>query len=108
MVRLQGKVGTLPKDKMAGKFVTEWATVLTGSGKDIKEIDAAPGLSALLAVKDAEELVRPCWVTVRYLGEDLAYKCPCSPLLLTAKCFARDQDDQPTHVALQRRHVVRH
>ncbi|ORY88571.1 global transcriptional regulator, cell division control protein [Leucosporidium creatinivorum] len=49
------KVGTLPKDKMAGKFVTEWATALAGSGKDIKEVDVGVGVSALLAVKDAEE-----------------------------------------------------
>lgn len=42
---------------MAGKFVTEWATALTGSGKDIKEVDVGVGVSALLAVKDAEEQV---------------------------------------------------
>lgn len=53
----QNKVGTLPKDKMAGKFVTEWATALTGSGKDVKEVDVGVGVSALLAVKDAEEQV---------------------------------------------------
>jgi len=53
----QNKVGTLPKDKMSGKFVTEWATALTGSGKDIKEVDVGVGVSALLAVKDAEEQV---------------------------------------------------
>lgn len=62
----QNKVGTLPKDKMAGKFVTEWATALTGSGKDIKEVDVGVGVSALLAVKDAEEQVsRLIWSSVR-------------------------------------------
>ncbi|BGP43975.1 FACT complex subunit spt16 [Rhodotorula kratochvilovae] len=50
------KVGTLPKDKMAGKFVNEWAGVLAGSGKDLKEVDVAMGVSTLLAVKDADEL----------------------------------------------------
>ncbi|SCZ96389.1 BZ3500_MvSof-1268-A1-R1_Chr8-2g10162 [Microbotryum saponariae] len=49
-------VGTLPKDKMAGKFVNEWQGVFTSSGKDIKEIDVGPGVSTLLAVKDEEEL----------------------------------------------------
>ncbi|GAA5939274.1 hypothetical protein JCM3775_007175 [Rhodotorula graminis] len=50
------KVGTLPKDKMVGKFVNEWNAVLSGSGKDIKEVDVALGVSTLLAVKDADEL----------------------------------------------------
>ncbi|GAA5917004.1 hypothetical protein JCM6882_001301 [Rhodosporidiobolus microsporus] len=50
------KVGTLPKDKMGGKFVNEWQGVLQGSGKDLKEADVAMGVSTLLAEKDAEEL----------------------------------------------------
>ncbi|GAA5890025.1 hypothetical protein JCM5296_004746 [Sporobolomyces johnsonii] len=50
------KVGTLPKDKMAGKFVQEWQTVLAGSGADLKEVDVAMGVSTVLAVKDSEEL----------------------------------------------------
>ncbi|GJN94764.1 hypothetical protein Rhopal_007856-T1 [Rhodotorula paludigena] len=49
-------VGSLPKDKMQGKFVAEWTNVFNSSGKDIKEIDVAAGLSSLLAVKDSEEL----------------------------------------------------
>ena len=56
---LQNKVGTLPKDKMVGKFVNEWTNVLSGSGKDVKEVDVALGVSTLLAVKDTDELVRP-------------------------------------------------
>lgn len=44
---------------MQGKFVAEWTNVFNSSGKDIKEIDVAAGLSSLLAVKDSEELVRP-------------------------------------------------
>ncbi|GAA5863770.1 hypothetical protein JCM8547_006060 [Rhodosporidiobolus lusitaniae] len=51
-----GKVGTLPKDKMQGKFVTEWQNVLSGSGADLKETDVTMGVSTLLAAKDAEEL----------------------------------------------------
>lgn len=43
---------------MGGKFVTEWQNVLAGSGKDIKEVDVAVGVSTLLAAKDSEELVR--------------------------------------------------
>jgi len=43
---------------MSGKFVNEWNGVLAGSGKDIKEVDVAMGVSTLLAVKDADELVR--------------------------------------------------
>lgn len=43
---------------MVGKFVNEWNAVLSGSGKDIKEVDVALGVSTLLAVKDADELVR--------------------------------------------------
>ncbi|POY72753.1 hypothetical protein BMF94_4160 [Rhodotorula taiwanensis] len=50
------KVGTLPKDKMAGKFVTEWQNVLKAANADFKEVDVAMGVSALLAVKDDEEL----------------------------------------------------
>ena len=54
----QNKVGTLPKDKMAGKFVTEWQNLLQSAQVDFKEIDVAAGVSALLAAKDSEELVR--------------------------------------------------
>lgn len=54
----QAKVGTLPKDKMVGKFVTEWTSYVAEAGVDMKEVDAGPGVSALLAVKDDEELVR--------------------------------------------------
>ncbi|KAK4049693.1 FACT complex subunit spt16 [Microbotryomycetes sp. JL201] len=50
------KVGTLPKDKMAGKFVTEWQNVLSSSGKDLKEVDVAAGVSALMASKEPEEI----------------------------------------------------
>lgn len=50
-------VGTLPKDKMVGKFVQEWTAAVAASDIDIKEVDAAPGVSALLAVKDEEEIV---------------------------------------------------
>ncbi|BGP58600.1 hypothetical protein JCM8202_002361 [Rhodotorula sphaerocarpa] len=59
IIRLIGdgnKVGALPKDKMTGKFVTEWQNVLKESGADVKEVDVALGVSALLAVKDSEEL----------------------------------------------------
>lgn len=54
----QNKVGTLPKDKMEGKFVNEWSAVVAASSIDVKEVDAAAGISFLLAVKDEEELVR--------------------------------------------------
>ncbi|GAA5845081.1 hypothetical protein JCM5353_007425 [Sporobolomyces roseus] len=50
------KVGTLPKDKMTGKFVQEWQKVLAGAEADLKEVDVALGVSTLLAVKDSEEL----------------------------------------------------
>ncbi|KAM0747180.1 FACT complex component Spt16, partial [Meredithblackwellia eburnea MCA 4105] len=50
------KIGTLPKDKMSGKFVTEWNEFVKESGKDFKELDAAMGVSVLLAVKDDEEI----------------------------------------------------
>ncbi|GAA6024570.1 hypothetical protein JCM11491_002703 [Sporobolomyces phaffii] len=50
------KVGTLPKDKMAGKFVQEWQKVLAAAEADLKEVDVALGVSTLLAVKDTEEL----------------------------------------------------
>lgn len=42
---------------MAGKFVTEWQNVLKAANADFKEVDVAMGVSALLAVKDDEELV---------------------------------------------------
>ncbi|GAA5820245.1 hypothetical protein JCM10212_000770 [Sporobolomyces blumeae] len=50
------KVGTLPKDKMVGKFVQEWQRVVEGAGADFKEVDVSLGVSTLLAVKDSEEL----------------------------------------------------
>ncbi|KAL8281276.1 hypothetical protein RQP46_006310 [Phenoliferia psychrophenolica] len=56
VIGADAKVGTLPKDKMVGKFVTEWTTFVTEAGVDMKEVDAGPGVSALLAVKDDEEM----------------------------------------------------
>ena len=56
----QNKIGTLPKDKMSGKFVQEWQKVLAGAEADLKEVDVALGVSTLLAVKDSEELVSFC------------------------------------------------
>ncbi|KAK4056165.1 FACT complex subunit spt16 [Microbotryomycetes sp. JL221] len=50
------KVGTLPKDKMAGKFVTEWQNVVESSGKDMKQVDVAQGVSTLMASKEPEEI----------------------------------------------------
>lgn len=58
-------VGTLPKDKMVGKFVQEWTAAVASSDIDIKEVDAAPGVSALLAVKDEDEIVSPVFRSCR-------------------------------------------
>ena len=38
-----------------GKFVTEWKSVAEGK---LEEVDVAVGISALLAVKDEDEIVR--------------------------------------------------
>ena len=52
------RVGTLAKEVPTGKVVEEWKKALEASGKPIETVDISVGLSALMAVKDEEELVR--------------------------------------------------
>lgn len=54
---VQITVGTLPKDKMTGKFVMEWTAVLASSSIKLDEVDVATGVASLLAVKDEQEIV---------------------------------------------------
>lgn len=61
----QESVGTLPKDKMVGKFVTEWNAITSASGTKLEEVDVAAGVASLLAVKDEQELVRSFLVRQR-------------------------------------------
>lgn len=88
---------------MTGKFVTEWTNALTASGKDIKEVDVGVGVSALLAVKDTEELVSCLRVSPqRSIGADPPF-APSTAQRLA--CLAHDSE---AHVALLGRHVDRH
>lgn len=56
-------MGTVGKDKFTGKNVQEWTKALESSGKKFEEVEITAALSACLAVKDDEEVVRlPLWV----------------------------------------------
>lgn len=66
---LQKKIGILPKDSSSGPFVDEWKKVYSEL-KDVEEVDIAPALSAALAVKDENELVRN-YAQVKGLNDQL-------------------------------------
>ncbi|RUS30293.1 hypothetical protein BC938DRAFT_479592 [Jimgerdemannia flammicorona] len=54
---LQGKrIGTLPKDKFAGKIIDEWKKALESADKKIEEVDVSAGIASVLAIKDDEEV----------------------------------------------------
>ncbi|KAK3109882.1 FACT complex subunit spt16, partial [Teratosphaeriaceae sp. CCFEE 6253] len=50
------KVGTIAKDPSTGPFVNEWKTTFGDISKEVEEVDISPALSAVMAVKDENEL----------------------------------------------------
>ncbi|KAL7416408.1 FACT complex subunit-domain-containing protein [Mrakia frigida] len=50
------RIGVLLKEKHKGKLVDEWTKALGEAEKKLDEVDIAPGLSAVMALKDASEL----------------------------------------------------
>ncbi|KAK5709915.1 FACT complex subunit spt16 [Elasticomyces elasticus] len=50
------KVGTIAKDASTGPFVTEWRASFSELSKEVEEVDISPALSAVMAVKDENEL----------------------------------------------------
>jgi hypothetical protein len=52
------RVGTLQKEVHRGKLIDEWKKLLAGAAEKPVLVDMAPALSAFMAVKDADELVR--------------------------------------------------
>ena len=51
------KLGVLPKDKNEGPMVQEWMNYMKEHASEVENVDAAPGLSSILAVKDETEIV---------------------------------------------------
>lgn len=54
---------------MQGKFVNEWAAMTGAAAIKLDEVDAAPGVACLLAVKDEQELVSLLHFSRARLGE---------------------------------------
>ena len=52
------RVGSLLKETSLGKLVTEWEQAVSKADKKPELVDMAPALSAFMAVKDEEEMVR--------------------------------------------------
>ena len=50
-------VGTLTKETPSGKLVSEWQTLVNESQEKPQLVDMSLAISALMAVKDDEELV---------------------------------------------------
>ncbi|KZT03503.1 FACT complex subunit SPT16 [Laetiporus sulphureus 93-53] len=50
------RIGTLTKEKQSGKLVEEWEKALTGVDDKPTVVDVSPAISALMSVKDEEEL----------------------------------------------------
>ncbi|WRT64164.1 FACT complex subunit SPT16 [Kwoniella shivajii] len=51
-----GKIGSLPKDKPAGKLVDDWNAAVTGSKAGLEVVDISTAISAILNEKDGDEL----------------------------------------------------
>lgn len=50
------KVGVITKETSTGPFVNEWKTAFADISKEVEEVDISPALSAVMAVKDENEL----------------------------------------------------
>ncbi|VDC07164.1 unnamed protein product [Peniophora sp. CBMAI 1063] len=50
------RVGTLAKEAPTGKVIEEWKKAYEASGKAVETVDISVGVSALMAVKDEDEL----------------------------------------------------
>ncbi len=51
------RVGSLIKETPSGKLVSEWQTVVNESSSKPQLVDMAPAISALMGIKDEEEIV---------------------------------------------------
>lgn len=52
------RIGTLVKESQTGKTTTDWAKLLESAQSKPEKTDITTGISAILAIKDEEELVR--------------------------------------------------
>lgn len=52
------RVGGLLKETHSGKLVSEWQKLVAESDSKPEVVEMGPAISSLMAVKDAEELVR--------------------------------------------------
>ena len=57
MYKSAKKVGSLIKEGPSGKLISEWQALVNDAPEKPELVDMAPAISALLAVKDEEELV---------------------------------------------------
>lgn len=53
-----GNIGTFTKEQHSGKFIKEWERLLSESSRKPATTDMSPAVSAFMAVKDEDELVR--------------------------------------------------
>ena len=51
------RVGSLIKETPSGKLMSEWQTVVNESSSKPQLVDMAPAISALMGIKDEEEIV---------------------------------------------------
>lgn len=58
------KAGSLTKENPSGKLVSEWQAALNESSSKPEVVDISPAISALMAIKDDEELVRAVFQSV--------------------------------------------
>ena len=87
------KVGVLTKDTSTGPFIADWKAAFSELSKDIEEVDIGPALSAVMAVKDENELrsIRNASVASAYTMSDY-FVDTMSDIL--------DKDKKITHKAL--------
>jgi nucleosome binding factor SPN SPT16 subunit len=52
------RVGTFLKEQQRGKFMDEWSRAVEGANSKPELVDMGPAVSAIMAVKDEEEMVR--------------------------------------------------
>ncbi|KAK5113147.1 FACT complex subunit spt16 [Meristemomyces frigidus] len=87
------KVGVITKELSTGPFVNEWKTAFADISKEMEEVDISPALSAVMAVKDANELraIRNASVASSHTMADF---------FLDYMSDALDKDKKITHKAL--------
>lgn len=68
------RVGIIAKDNTSGKLIDDWNKAVSEAQSKPEVVDMSPAMSAILAVKDEEELVRPKKVHAELANTDVHWR----------------------------------